>query len=199
MPPSQPSDVALFESSLRLLGQSNSELDAVITLQADRLKMKSGEHEIGDWYLDELIISRRRDGFLLQVESEELVVTVTDPDAFAAAVGMGEPVDDQSVRRVRVPRASQMGGLLTRFKNLPDRRKAALGVALGLVVFGVLAPGLLAALLIFAGMITLVIAGLAFLDDPSMYSIVPDIVSEATLIISGFAMTAVGIVLMMLT
>lgn len=192
---------ALFESSLRLPGDA-SELRATITLEDDRIRMAAGQHEIGEWTLDDVAISRRHDGFHLQIEEEELIVTINDSDSFAQAVGIFDDARSGRAPSGPMPRARTKqrrprgpNPIVSRIKVLPLWAKIAIPAALAVAIMAALVPGILAVIFIIAGMVVLLFAGLALSGDQSTYGIVPDLVSETGLVAIGFGITALGLLI----
>ncbi len=177
--------MTVFEGSIRIAGAGEAGLSASLAVDAGRLVVTSQDHEIGDWSVEELVVERRDDAFHIKVEGEELVVAVADPAGFSAGLGIKErrasrvrPGKNKAGRSGRRERRGEeaVAGAPARawgspaaaiddaepvrrgpslWDRLPLRWKlSGLGLV-ALVVLGVLAPGLLALLLILAGVVTL--------------------------------------------
>lgn len=74
-----------FTATARMKGEYES-LEAVVLVAGGRVKVEAASMELGDWALSEIELGRQLDGFHLTVDNEELVLGVTDADAFARAV-----------------------------------------------------------------------------------------------------------------
>jgi hypothetical protein len=70
-----------FNASLRLPGDSQA-LDAVVHVQEGRITVASGEHEIGDWELGRVELTRIPEGFRLESEGEVLLLDIPDRASF---------------------------------------------------------------------------------------------------------------------
>ncbi len=70
-------------------------------VESGRLVVTSGEHEIGNWAVEELSVRRRHDEFLIRVEGEELVVAGVDAAGFSDGLG---------IKDRRLPGAGKAGG-----------------------------------------------------------------------------------------
>jgi hypothetical protein len=169
-----------FEGSLRLVG-SNDSLAATVSLDAGEMTITSGGHQIGQWDLDEMELVRQPDGFRIRVEGEELAVSVKNPAAFAAAVGMADQPNARGSRRGRGRKRERsavsagvgrsLGTLGSWFGGLPIVARVAILAAPFVIVFGVVATFTLAAIMVLAGMLALIVGGFALSDDPTVYTL----------------------------
>lgn len=87
-----------FDARLRLPGQTKIPVSVVVDISDERLKFTSGERSIGDWPLDQVSVVSLPDGFHLKVEGEEIVLNVSDPNAFFGYLQNGKKVKSEAVR-----------------------------------------------------------------------------------------------------
>jgi hypothetical protein len=95
--------VSSFDARLRVPGQARLPLNVAVEVADDRITFTSGDKPLGDWLIAEIEVELKPDGFHLQVDHEEIVLTVTDPAGFANALGIG-------TRRLRPVVASEAPG-----------------------------------------------------------------------------------------
>jgi hypothetical protein len=72
-----------FDARLRLPGQTKKiPVSVVVDISGERLKLTSGVKVLGDWPLDQVSVVSLPDGFHLNLEGEEIVLSVSDPNTF---------------------------------------------------------------------------------------------------------------------
>jgi hypothetical protein len=126
-----------FTGNLRLASDPTTSVAADVVVEADRLVLNSGASQIGDWKRKEVDIDVSAEGFRLRADGEDLILDVTDPDGFAAAVGIPafEPRRDDPVaagpRRAKSSKGKKGRGpfptadsLSSRFSSLRQRSAA---------------------------------------------------------------------------
>ncbi len=126
-----------FTGNLRLASDPTTAVAADVVVEADRLVLNSGTSQIGDWGRQEVDIDVSADGFRLRADGEDLILDVTDPEGFAAAVGIPafEPHRDDPAaagpRRVKSAAGKKGRGpfptadsLSSRFSSLRQRSAA---------------------------------------------------------------------------
>ncbi len=80
-----------FEGSLQIAGDATTKMPAGIRVDGGRLIILAGpSDEIGNWSLRGLDITRRSGAFLLNVEGEQLLISVDNPEAFVRLVDLAE-------------------------------------------------------------------------------------------------------------
>ena len=80
-----------FEGSLQIAGDSGTKMPAGIRVDGGRLTILAGpSEEIGSWGLAGLDIHRKSGAFVLNVEGEQLLISVDDPDSFVRLVDINE-------------------------------------------------------------------------------------------------------------
>ena len=80
-----------FEGSLQLAGDATTKMPAGIRVDGGRLVILAGpSDEIGNWSLAKIDIRRKSGAFVLNVEGEQLLITVEDPDSFVRLVNVNE-------------------------------------------------------------------------------------------------------------
>ncbi len=76
-----------FSASLKVPGDANS-LPATVDIDDGRLRVASGDHEIGNWALDDIDLTPGPEGVRVSAEGEELILQFSESAAFEAAAGM---------------------------------------------------------------------------------------------------------------
>jgi hypothetical protein len=212
--------ISSYDGTVRVVSTADK-LPATIALDHGELTIRSGSHEIGRWMLDDLRVTRRKENaFHIEVEGDELALSVNDPTAFATAVGLDRSPPRQRKKRRRFRPSSERAdssaaarpqreahsdkpkrsgpGLWTRFKALPVGRKLVVVIAPLVIALGIIDLFTLAALMVLAGVALLVYSVFALSDDPTVYvprAGVPEWVFPG----SGVVLVVIGIGLMMLT
>lgn len=80
--------MSAYEAWLRISGEDEPPLGVEIDLTDDRLAVRAGEVQVGDWSRDEIRIAALQDGFHLRAEGEEIILDVTDDARFALDLGL---------------------------------------------------------------------------------------------------------------
>lgn len=80
--------MSAYEAWLRISGENEPPLGVEIDLSDDRLAVKAGDIQVGDWARGEIRVSALNDGFHLRAEGEELILDVTDDARFALDLGL---------------------------------------------------------------------------------------------------------------
>lgn len=80
--------MSTYEGSLRMVGESGPGIPVIIDLREDRLGIRAGEMEIGDWSRSEIRINADVDGIHVRAEGEEVVLDMTRDAEFAVEVGL---------------------------------------------------------------------------------------------------------------
>ena len=80
--------MSTYEGSLRMVGEDGPGLPVVIDLRDDRLGIKAGDVEIGDWTREEVRINAEVDGIHLRAEGEEIILELAQDAEFAVEVGL---------------------------------------------------------------------------------------------------------------
>ena len=71
-----------------MAGERGPGLPVVIDLRDDRLGIKAGDVEIGDWSRQEVRINADTDGIHLRAEGEEIVLDLERDAEFAVEIGL---------------------------------------------------------------------------------------------------------------
>ncbi|MDF1597009.1 MAG: hypothetical protein P1T08_13095 [Acidimicrobiia bacterium] len=80
-----------FEGSLQIAGDAGTKMPAGIRVDGGRLMILVGTaDEIGNWSLAGLDIRRKSGAFVLEVEGEQLLISVDDPEGFTRLVEIKE-------------------------------------------------------------------------------------------------------------
>lgn len=80
--------MSAYEAILRIPGDNEAPLGVEVELTDERLAVKAGDVELGDWSRDEIRVSALEDGFHIRAEGEEIVLDVTDDAQFALDLGL---------------------------------------------------------------------------------------------------------------
>ncbi len=80
--------MSTYDASLRMVGEDGPGLPVVIDLRDDRLEIRAGEIEIGDWSRDEVRVNADIDGIHLRAEGEEIVLDLAKDAEFAVEIGL---------------------------------------------------------------------------------------------------------------
>lgn len=83
-----------FDARLRLPGQTKIPVSVVVDISDERLKLTSGERVLGDWPLDQISVVSLPDGFHLNLEGEEIVLSVSEPSTFFGYLHNGRVQSD---------------------------------------------------------------------------------------------------------
>jgi hypothetical protein len=242
----------VFNGTIRL--EEGDGLDTTMIVDSGRLVVTAGEHEIGNWAVDELSVRRQNDEFRVQVEGEEIAVAVTDPAGFSEVLGIQDrtpkrrrakkPSTDKGFKRkehsqaeegpaaptpvvvaragtaepspaVSAPRSEPSppvpplpaaattetrapGEEPSMWSRLPMRfRLAGIGLV-GLVILGLIAPSLLALLLMLVGMVTLFL-GIAARSDSGTSFLPPPLFATTAAAVGGIGMVLLAVVIIAIT
>ena len=104
-----------FEGTIKL--EDGDGLATSLLVDDGRLRVTAGEHEIGNWAINELSAVHRNGEFRLSVEDDELVVGVNDPAGLSEALGIKDQKGKQ--RRGKKPRTEKR---LKRSKASPTEK-----------------------------------------------------------------------------
>jgi len=78
-----------FDARLRVPGQARLPLNVVVEVADEMIRFTNGGKSLGEWPQARVEVEVQPDGFHLTIDNEEIVLTVTDPTGFAAALGVG--------------------------------------------------------------------------------------------------------------
>lgn len=208
-----------YTGSLKIAATADV-IDAEFHIDTNRLEIQTGSDQLGSWALDELNVERRGDGIHLDLDGEDVVVSVPDTEAFVSEVappGRSKPRHAKKGRRPapkasREPksaRAAKEGpGLLARLAGIKQiflrenwtgwlsdttvRWSIASGAVVVFALLALFATNTLGMILVLFGMIALIVAALAVSDDLSAYSWIPGELSETAIVIAGAVAMVLG-------
>lgn len=80
--------MSTYDASLRMVGEAGPGLPVVIDLRDDRLEIRAGDIEIGDWSRDEVRINADTDGIHVRAEGEEVILDLAKDAEFAIEIGL---------------------------------------------------------------------------------------------------------------
>jgi len=176
-------------------------LRAKLLVADDRLKVSTGEHEIGDWNLTDISARLLPDGCHVAVEGEELIISVPEPMAFAEAIGRrwtnpGNGSLLETGRRLEAvePTGAIRSALATLGDRIPASVPALAAGAAVAIALAVWAPHVLITLVLSSALVALLVGSFALMD-PFLAVRLPDPVTPTLLFRAGVAGVAVAIVL----
>lgn len=76
-----------FDGRLRVIGQTGFPLGVEVDLTTDRMVVSTDGSNIADWSLNDIRITPTASGFRIEAEGEEVILNVTDTEAFTNAIG----------------------------------------------------------------------------------------------------------------
>lgn len=82
--------MSLFPARLYIPGQTKLPLNVEVDISEERLSLTAMGRTVADWPLGEVDIEVRPDGFHLEFDNEEIVLSVTDTTGFADELGMSK-------------------------------------------------------------------------------------------------------------
>jgi hypothetical protein len=106
-----------FSASLKVPGDTSS-LPATVDIDDGRLRVASGDHEIGNWALVDIDLTPGPEGVHVSAEGEELILQFTESAAFEEAAGLNG--DKKSI--VSLPRPFKLPSLSKTPKHAPSAR-----------------------------------------------------------------------------
>jgi hypothetical protein len=77
-----------YDARLRLIGETALPMGVEVDLTDQRMVVTKGGTDLADWSLDEIRILTRDDGFLIEAEGEEIVLSVSNGLRFASEIGI---------------------------------------------------------------------------------------------------------------
>jgi hypothetical protein len=80
--------MADFAGVLRTPIERHRAIRINIDLTGDRLRLSSGDTEIGNWDLRDIRVNALSDGFHVKAEGEEIILDLTEDAEFAVALGL---------------------------------------------------------------------------------------------------------------
>lgn len=75
--------MASFDARLRVPGQTRIPVNVVIDISGERLRLSQGEVSLGNWPIANIVVDDRSDGFHVDFDGEEVVLTVSERSRFA--------------------------------------------------------------------------------------------------------------------
>lgn len=210
---------------MRLLADPLNVVGADLEVGEGSVALIVSNHEVGEWPLEEVAVQIEPDGFHMRVDGEEFIFMTHARSQLADALGVGirtkapngkpvkaskpvKPVKESKSRRK--DRAEARAAKPRQSKPAKPRRQARwqlkwrdrrvqllAGLLVAVVALGVVAPGLLTALLLFVGISGVVIAGAAILD-PLLAARLPEVMTPTKWAVIGLGATASGMILLLL-
>lgn len=77
-----------LDGNLRMKGDPGPGARVRIVIDGGRLRLVSGEEQVGDWELSSVGMSALQEGFAIKVEGEDFILRTSDDVAFAEEVGV---------------------------------------------------------------------------------------------------------------
>lgn len=76
-----------FDARLRLPGHSRIPLGVEVDIAGERMILTTGDRKLGDWALKEVDIAAMPDGFHINLDGEDVVLSVADTAKFESELG----------------------------------------------------------------------------------------------------------------
>lgn len=76
-----------FDARLRLPGHSRIPLGVEVDIAGERMTLTTGDRKLGDWALKEVDIAAMPDGFHINLDGEDVVLSVADTAKFESELG----------------------------------------------------------------------------------------------------------------
>lgn len=122
-----------FPGSLRLAADPESRVRADIEVDAERLVVRAGGDELGNWELSSLTFDPAPGGFRMRADGEDLILTTGDNPKFADLVGIAAPPEPSkngqeepvAASEVATKTAPRPGADSKRFGRLRSRSAAS--------------------------------------------------------------------------
>jgi hypothetical protein len=211
-----------FQGSLRLPGDSRP-LPAVVQLGDGRLRISSGDHDIGDWPVSAVDIAQVPEGIRVKAEGEVLLLDIPDREAFSQAAAFYSTRPKRLARARRSPKTQSTSSLPSRpvatdpkpakpkgqsridqllasakdryGRKTPDWVFSRWGIAasVGVLALCVVFAELVSNLLLIAGVIGLLIGGVTMLDSVIAHRILHHKVTPIQVVIGGGTVFVVGL------
>lgn len=116
--------MSLFPARLYIPGQTKLPLNVDVDISEERVALTALGRTVADWPLEQIDIEVQPDGFHLEFENEEIVLSVTDTSGFADELGLSENVQTNAKgaqeNGVVLPLSSKRLSEL-RFEDVKDR------------------------------------------------------------------------------
>jgi hypothetical protein len=114
-----------FSASLKVPGDESS-LPATVDIDEGRMRVASGDHEIGNWALDDIDLTPGPEGVHVSAEGEELILQFSESAAFEAEAGINAKKSVVSMPKPfklptlsKAPKHSSTNGSATRPEGTP--------------------------------------------------------------------------------
>lgn len=91
-----------YTGSLKIAATADV-IEAEFHVDTDRLEIQTGSDQLGSWPLDELKVERRGDGIHLDLDGEDVVVSVPDVEAFVSEVAPSRRHKSKHAKKRRRP------------------------------------------------------------------------------------------------
>jgi hypothetical protein len=108
-----------FSASLKVPGDTSS-LPATVNIDDGRLRVASGDHEIGNWALVDIDLTPGVEGVHVSAEGEELILQFGDSAAFEEAAGL----NGRKKVAVSLPKSFKLPNLARAPKHVTTARSA---------------------------------------------------------------------------
>lgn len=108
-----------FSASLKVPGDASS-LPATVDIDDGRMRVASGDHEIGNWALVDIDLTPGPEGVHISAEGEELILQFSENEAFEEAAGL----TDHKKSIVSLPKPFKLPSLSKTPKHTSPARSA---------------------------------------------------------------------------
>ncbi len=78
----------VFQGSLYMPRNPENRVHVEVDLTEERCKLVSGDVQLADWTVDEMVVNAQPDGFHIRAEGEEIILELDRDAEFALAMGL---------------------------------------------------------------------------------------------------------------
>ena len=192
-------DMGSFVASLKTTGDTRG-LPAVVHLSEDRLSINAGDEAIGDWALEDIRLEPMETGYRMAAEGEQIILEMTDADGFESEL------QKNGKRTFALPAAGTLLAPVDKSIALAEKKLGALlpewafsrvmvAVVVGVLLFMIIFPGLVSALLLVAGLLTVMLGAVVYTDPMLASKWLPGRMTPLHVLITGLVVLIFGVLL----
>jgi hypothetical protein len=175
-------------------------LPAMVHLSEGRLSINAGDEAIGEWALEDIRLEPMETGYRMAAEGEQIILEVTDADGFESEL------QKNSKRTFALPAAGTLLAPVDKSIALAENKLGALlpdwafnrvmvAVVLGALLFMIIFPGLVSALLLVAGLLTVMLGAVVYTDPMLASKWLPGRMTPLHVLITGLVVLIFGVLL----
>jgi hypothetical protein len=192
-------DMGSFVASLKTIGDTKG-LPAVVHLAEGRLSINAGDETIGEWALEDIRLEPMETGYRMAAEGEQIILEMTDADGFESEL------QKNGKRTFALPAAGTLLAPVDKSIALAENKLGALlpewafnrvmvAVVVGALLFMIIFPGLVSALLLVAGLLTVMFGAVVYTDPMLASKWLPGRMTPLHVLITGLVVLIFGVLL----